>query len=240
MKKIALMLLVVIGMAPGQVTITTSVEMSFPGYVWHNLDTEYYWDSPKESPRCDSCFNLDKGNFGDPLFYSALDTNVFYITETNFLGRNGKLEFTFWVLSSATYSLSEVISDEFSRFRECGFIVLSEERLEEMLDTVTAIIDSVLEQYPDGFLYEHNCFGNEDLGPCTYFPTMPAGGGDSWYVPDPLEEEIARQNAALSAIPVKSRARIEKRWPYRAYDVNGRTPQNVHMRGRSPIRLFYK
>ena len=107
-----------------------------------------------------------------------------------------------------------------------------------MMDSVITIVDSVLEETPGGFFYEHNCYGNEDLGPCTRgFSEPPVR---DMYVHDSLDVQIERQNAALSAIPVKSRARIEKRWPYRAYDVNGRTPQNVHMRGRSPTRLFYK
>ena len=238
MKKIILFVLASVGVALSEIDISTYIEMSFPGNVWYNLDTEFYWTSPVKSSRCDSCFNLDKGRFGDPLFYSALDSNVFYITTTYHLQRTDKLEFTFWVLSSATHSFGEVLRDELSRFQECAYITLSKERFDEMMDSVIAIVDSVLEETPGGFFYEHNCYGNEDLGPCTRgFSEPPVR---DMYVHDSLDVQIERQNAALSAIPVKSRARIEKRWPYRAYDVNGRTPQNVHMRGRSPIRLFYK
>jgi hypothetical protein len=222
----------------GQVHISAYIEMSFPGNVWYNLDTEFYWTSPVKSSRCDSCFNLDKGRFGDPLFYSALDSNVFYITTTYHLQRTDKLEFTFWVLSSATHSFGEVLRDELSRFQECAYITLSKERFDEMMDSVISIVDSVLEENPGGFFYEHNCYGNEDLGPCTRgFSEPPVR---DMYVHDSLDVQIERQNAALSAIPNRPRVHNENRWLYRAFDLNGRFYPKKDNYLWSPVKYYLK
>ena len=227
MKYIVMAIILLMSSVMAEVSVKSEVEVSLPGEYWEGLWYE----------NCVDVFS----SFGGITFRSVLDTNVFYVPGADAASSDDDMNMTFFVLSSATHSLGEILRVELNHFQECGLLTMGK-NTDGMIDTVTTIIDSVILTNPKGFLYEHRCYSNDDLGPCTTnLRFYSEGGQDNKIVStESIEAEIARQNAALSAIPVKSRARIEKRWPYRAYDVKGRTPQNVHMRGRSPIRLFYK
>ena len=214
-----------------EVKVEHYVEVSFPGEIWHNLDDDYYFRSPVNSSRCDSCFGLEKGNIGNYIFYTALDSNVFFIDGIEF-GFSEDLNFTFWELSSATHSISEVLRDLFMRFQECGYIVISKDSLVEILDTAIAYIDPYLQKEIDG-VYEHHCYSNEGYGPCIH------GTEHYRYYSEELEQEIARQNAAISAVPQKRPAVKAPLERYRLFDLNGRFILDVNKVPYVNSRMYY-
>ena len=214
-----------------EVKVEHYVEVSFPGEIWHNLDDDYYFRSPVNSSRCDSCFGLVKGDIGDYLFYSALDTNIFFIDGTDF-GFSKDLGFTFWELSSAKLSVSDFLRKLFMRFQECGYIVISQDSLNDMLDTAVAYIEPYMQKKTDG-IYEHHCYSNENIGPC--IRGLEFYRHDS----DELEREIARQNAAISAVPQRHPTVKDPLERYRLFDLNGRFIMNTNKVPYVNSRMYY-
>ncbi len=240
MKKLLCIFALFMGQAfADEVKVEHYVEVSFPGEIWHNLDDDYYFRSPVNSSRCDSCFDLEKRDLGDYILYTAIDSNIFFIDGAEHIRSVSDLDFSFWVLSSATYSLSEAIRDQFLRFQECGYIVISRDSLNAMLDTAQYYIDSAF-SHRSSFIYMHNCYTNRDNGPCIEgFGVYIGLESPPLYVPDLIKNEIARQNAAISAVPQKRPTAKDPLERYRLFDLNGRFIMNTNKVPYINSRMYY-
>ena len=203
-KKLHLIVLFLACSLYAEVTVKNYIQFYFPA----NMKGDWY----------ESCFENDiSPDEFDPLSFTDLDSNVFYTDVANDLGNeyDDELYMTFWVLSTSTHPFKETLRYQLNQFYECGLFNLPEERADVVFDSVVTFVDSVMQSYPPSFIYEYNCYENEENGHC-YRPYS------SVYIPRELNKEIARQNAAISAVPQKRPTAKDPLERYRLFDLNGR------------------
>ncbi|MBR4916984.1 MAG: hypothetical protein IKZ45_07910 [Fibrobacter sp.] len=221
MNKFHLIVLFLVCCIHAEVTVKNYIQFYFPA----NMKGDWY----------ESCFENDiSPDEFDPLSFTDLDSNVFYTDVANDLGNeyDDELYMTFWVLSTSTHPFKETLRYQLNQFYECGLFDLPKERADVVFDSVVTFVDSVMQSYPPSFIYEYNCYKNEEEGPChrTY---------SSVYIPGELNQEIARQNAAISAIPQKRRTVKDPLERYRLFDLNGRFIWDVDKRSRMLHRVLF-
>ena len=205
MKKLYLVVLFLVCCIHAEVTVKNYIQFYFPV----NMMGELY----------EECFKNDISPYEfEPLCFTDVDSNVFYTDLANDLGGSGYgdgLYMTFWVLSTSTHPFKETLRYQLNQFYECGLFNLSEERANVVFDSVVTFVDSVMQSYPPSFIYEYNCYENEENGHCYR-------NSSSVYIPRELSKEIARQNAAISAVPQKRPTVKDPLERYRLFDLNGR------------------
>ena len=222
MKKLYLVVLFLVCCIHAEVTVKNYIQFYFPV----NMMGELY----------EECFKNDISPYEfEPLCFTDVDSNVFYTDLANDLGGSGYgdgLYMTFWVLSTSTHPFKETLRYQLNQFYECGLFNLSEERADEVFDSVVTFVDSVMQSYPPSFIYEYNCYENEENGHCYR-------NSSSVYIPRELSKEIARQNAAISAVPQKRPTAKDPLERFRLFDLNGRFILDVNKRPRMLHRALF-
>ena len=219
MKRIHLIVLFLVCCIHAEVTVKNYIQFYFPA----NMKGDWY----------ESCFENDISRYElDPLCFTDVDSNVFYSDETNDIGGYNGLYMTFWVLSTSSHPFKETLRYQLNQFYECGLFDLPKERADMVFDSVVTFVDSVMQSYPPSFIYEYNCYENEENGHC-YRPYS------SVYIPGELNKEIARQNAAISAVPQKRPAVKDPLERYRLFDLNGRFIMNTNKVPYVNFRMYY-
>ncbi len=221
-KKLHLIVLFLVCCIHAEVTVKNYIQFYFPV----NMMGELY----------EECFKNDISPYEfEPLCFTDVDSNVFYTDLANDLGGSGYgdgLYMTFWVLSTSTHPFKETLRYQLNQFYECGLFNLPEERANVVFDSVVTFVDSVMQSYARCFIYEYNCYRNEENGPCHR-------NSSSVYIPRELSKEIARQNAAISAVPQKRPTAKDPLERYRLFDLNGRFILDVNKRPRMLHRALF-
>ena len=221
MKRFYLIVLFLVCSIYAEVTVKNYIQFYFPA----NMKGDWY----------ESCFENDiSPDEFDPLSFTDLDSNVFYTDVANDLGNeyDDELYMTFWVLSTSTHPFKETLRYQLNQFYECGLFNLPEERANVVFDSVVTFVDSVMQSYARCFIYEYNCYRNEENGPCHR-------NSSSVYIPRELSKEIARQNAAISAVPQKRPTAKDPLERYRLFDLNGRFIMNTNKVPYINSRMYY-
>lgn len=199
MKKVLLLLLTMLSVTFAEVKVTQFVEAGFEGFEMRNLPWDY---------ECSKSLQPVDGDYWTTeTFYSALDSNVFFSTNEA-PDVWGDFYLTFWVLSSATHSLGEVIRYQFKLFKECEIFVDGKirgteddptDRLDGIADTAATLIDSALKKY-DYVAYESECTYYFN-GPCVDYRV-------DYYLPSEIQAIIDEQNGK-TALNTRKRYRVD-------------------------------
>lgn len=244
MKKLMLLMLALVACVWGEVFIKDSIHIVFPQNIANYLGADdekcFFGQLPNGKPA--RLYMNDYGGCVNDVCSSILDSSVFFMHEEVEAGDGCRygfdyyskgsdcLDFYFYILSDATHSLMDVISDEFKRFQECGLFDISSERLKSILSDMDSLVPKQEENH-NYEAYVTDCGdGSGCLSDC--YKTGPC----FWLSEETSLNEILKKRNAQTSIPyhVDFAARItvengrlfvpeglESR-AYMLYDLNGR------------------